>query len=136
MQDNHEDFAATAVSIVVEHKPNQQLQIAVSALVPRKRTGADDAVTSKLVHYLFWDDKRYCTHLDALLTRLAPLSVVHLASTERAEVRKTCALHCIAFLRDCLSSHSIHLSIYVIAPGVQESLCGCRTTCTTSDSLA
>lgn len=91
--DNHEHVAATAVSIVVEHKPNQQLQIAVSALVPRKRTGADDAVTSKLVHYLFWDDKRYCTHLDALLTRLAPLSVVHLASTERAEVSLLLLVH-------------------------------------------
>lgn len=81
-----EEMAATAISIVVDSKANQ-LQVAVSALVPRKRTGVEDAVTSKLVHYLFWDDKRYCTHLDALLTRLAPLSIVHLASTERAEVR-------------------------------------------------
>lgn len=60
--------------------------MAVSALIPRKRTHAKDPISSTLEHYLFWDDKRSCTHLDSLLTRLAPLSVVHLASTERAEV--------------------------------------------------
>jgi hypothetical protein len=103
-----EEMAATAISIVVDSKGNQ-LQVAVSALVPRKRTGVEDAVTSKLVHYLFWDDKRYCTHLDALLTRLAPLSIVHLASTERAEVRPQ--LHSPFLLRDRFLTVSICLSI-------------------------
>lgn len=78
----------TAVSIVVDSSSNkqQQLQVAVTAMVPRRRTHATDPLQWTLQHYLFWDDKRYCTHLDSLLTRLAPLSVVHLASTERAEV--------------------------------------------------
>lgn len=81
--------SATAVSIVVDSSSSskqQQLRVAVSALVPRKRTHAKDPIQQTLQHYLFWDDKRYCTHLDSLLTRLAPLSVVHLASTEKAEV--------------------------------------------------
>jgi len=89
MQDDIEELAgATAVSIVVDSASNkqQQLRVGVSALVPRKRTHAKDPIQSTLKHYLFWDDKRHCTHLDSLLTRLAPLSVVHLASTEKAEV--------------------------------------------------
>jgi len=95
MQEDTEELAgATAVSIVVDSSSNkqQQLRVALSALVPRKRTHAKDPIQWTLQHYLFWDDKRYCSHLDSLLTRLAPLSVVHLASTERAEVSKSS--HC------------------------------------------
>ena len=78
--------ATTAVSIVVQQK-QQELRIAVSAMVPRKRTSVQDPIQWTLQHYLFWDHST-CTHLDALLTRLAPLSVVHLGCTERAEVRR------------------------------------------------
>lgn len=79
--------SATAVAIVVDSSSTQQqLRMAVAALVPRKRTHAKDPISMELQYYLFWDDKRLCTHLDSLLTRLAPLSVVHVASTERAQV--------------------------------------------------
>ena len=80
--------STTAVSIVVDSSSSkqQQLRVSISALVPRKRTHAKDPIQWTLQHYLFWDDKRFNRELDSLLTRLAPLSVVHLASTERAEV--------------------------------------------------
>ncbi len=79
---------ATAIAVVVQRstKNPQQLHIAVSAQIPRKRTSSDDPICYSLQHWLFWDDKRNVSLLDALLTRLAPLSVVHLACTERAEV--------------------------------------------------
>ena len=79
---------ATAIAVVVQrsNKNPQQLQIAVSAQIPLKRTSADDPICYKLQYWLFWDDKRSVSLLDALLTRLAPLSAVHLACTERAEV--------------------------------------------------
>jgi hypothetical protein len=90
MQNDHHDVSSssTAVAIVVDTTsstcPQQrQLRMAVAALIPRKRTHAKDPISMELQHYLFWDDKRVCTHLDSLLTRLAPLSVVHLGSTER-----------------------------------------------------
>jgi hypothetical protein len=80
---------STAIAVVVQRSPKnpQQLQFAVSAQIPRKRTSAEDTVQYKLQHWLFWDDKRNFSHFDSLLTRLAPLSVVHLGCTERAEVR-------------------------------------------------
>jgi hypothetical protein len=86
--DHHVSSSSTAVAIVVDTTSStctqqRQLRMAVAALVPRKRTHAKDPISMELQHYLFWDDKRVCTHLDSLLTRLAPLSVVHLASTER-----------------------------------------------------
>ena len=79
---------ATAIAVVVQRstKNPQQLQIAVSAQIPRKRTSTDDRICYNLQYWLFWDDKRNVSLLDALLTRLAPLSAVHLACTERAEV--------------------------------------------------
>jgi hypothetical protein len=79
---------ATAIAVVVQRstKNPQQLQIAVSGQIPRKRMSADDSICYKLQYWLFWDDKRNFSHLDALLTRLAPLNAVHLACTERAEV--------------------------------------------------
>jgi hypothetical protein len=88
MQNDHHDVSSssTAVAIVVDTSSTthqQQLRMAVAALLPRKRTHAKDPISMELQHYLFWDDKRVCTHLDSLLTRLAPLSVVHLASNER-----------------------------------------------------
>jgi hypothetical protein len=88
MQNDHHDVSSTAVAIVVDTTSStctqqRQLRMAVAALVPRKRTHAKDPISMELQHYLFWDDKRVCTHLDSLLTRLAPLSVVHLGSTER-----------------------------------------------------
>ena len=83
-----DSLPATAIAIVVQRstKNPQQVQIAVSAQIPRKRTHAEDSICHKLQHWLFWDDKRNFSHLDSLLTRLAPLSVVHLSCTERAEV--------------------------------------------------
>jgi hypothetical protein len=80
---------ATAIAVVLQRSPKnpQQLQFAVSAQIPRKRTSAEDTVQYTLQHWLFWDDKRNFSHFDSLLTRLAPLSVVHLGCTERAQVR-------------------------------------------------
>jgi hypothetical protein len=45
-----------------------------------------DRIQHCIQFWSFYEDKRNFSHLDALLTRLAPLSVVHLACTERAEV--------------------------------------------------
>ena len=79
---------ATAIAVVIQRssKNPQQIQVAVSAQIPRKRTSADDPICHKLQYWSFWDDKRNVSLLDALLTRLAPLSVIHLACTERSEV--------------------------------------------------
>jgi len=78
---------ATAIAVVVKRsqKDTQKLQFGLSAQIPRKRTHADDRIQYTLQHWLFWDDARNFSHFDSLLTRLAPLSIVHLACTERAE---------------------------------------------------
>lgn len=123
MQNVNDEFAgATAVSIVVDSSSKQQqLRMAVSALVPRKRTHAEDPIQHTLKHYVFWDDKRYCTHLDSLLTRLAPLSVVHLGSTERAEVCDENVI-CMGFSFFILTTK---LHFIPIDPIVKESFFGC-----------
>jgi len=86
-----ESPAATAIAVVVKRsqKDTQKVQFGLSAQIPRKRTHADDRVQHTLQHWLFWDDARNFSHLDTLLTRLAPLSIVHLASTERTEPPNT-----------------------------------------------
>lgn len=83
-----ESLAATAIAVVVKRsqKDTQKLQFGLSAQIPRKRTQMDDRIQYTLQHWSFWDDARNFSHFDSLLTRLAPLSIVHLACTERAEV--------------------------------------------------
>jgi hypothetical protein len=108
---------ATAISVVVQRSTAnpQQLQIAVSAQIPRKRTSADDSICYKLQYWLFWDDKRNFSHLDSLLTRLAPLNVVHLACTERAEV-SVVAVVAKTTTRELLDSNPYHCLCICIAP--------------------
>lgn len=99
MSDSPEIRRTTAVSVVVDLKPSSngilkssshspQVRIGVAAKIPRSRTGPGDKLEWTLQHWMFWDDRRQYTHLDALLTRLAPLSVVHLSCTERAQVKE------------------------------------------------
>ena len=66
---------------------NQSCRLAVTARVPRKRMDASDKVKYTLQYFSFLDDRRRFTNLDALLTRLAPVGVVHLSCSESAEVR-------------------------------------------------
>jgi DNA mismatch repair protein MSH2 len=99
MSEPNSAIRTTAVSVVVDLKPNTsnssiksaqhspQVRIAVAAQIPRARTGTEDTLKWTLQHWNFWDDRRQYTHLDALLTRLAPLSVVHLGCTERTQVK-------------------------------------------------
>lgn len=81
-----EHLPVTAISVVVHRDAKSQLRFSVAAQVPRKRMDADDTVSSTLRTFLFWDDKRNFSHFDSLLTQLAPVNVVHLACTEKAEV--------------------------------------------------
>lgn len=68
------------------NQANASIRLAVAACIPRKRTEADDPVKYTLQYFSFLDDPRRFTNLDALLTRLSPISVVHVAATESAEV--------------------------------------------------
>mmetsp|Transcript_7713 Transcript_7713/g.11036 ORF Transcript_7713/g.11036 Transcript_7713/m.11036 type:complete len:922 (-) Transcript_7713:55-2820(-) len=85
--------ATTAVAILLARSAGGKTasadagtaRIAVSARIPRKRTHNQDPIQSTLKHWVFLDDKRLFTNVDALLTRLAPIRVVHVACTESAE---------------------------------------------------
>ena len=61
----------------------------MAAQIPRKRSSWKDPIQHTLRYWSFLDDRRSFSHLDALLTRVAPLSVLHLGCTEKMEVRKS-----------------------------------------------
>lgn len=63
-------------------------EIVVWANRPRNRQGVEDKWQNTLMYYSFFDDKRF-THLDSLLTQLAPMSVIHVACTEKCDSSKT-----------------------------------------------
>ena len=62
------------------------VKLAVAVRVPRKRTGPSDKIVHTLQHYVFLDDRRRFTNLDALLTRLGRVECVYVSCTESAEV--------------------------------------------------
>jgi len=62
------------------------VQIAVAARIPRKRLTYEDSVKYTLKYFSFLDDRRRFNNLDALLTSLSPIGVVHLSCTESAEL--------------------------------------------------
>jgi hypothetical protein len=68
------------------NQANSSVRLAVVARIPRKRLDCTDSVKYTLQYFSFLDDRRRFTNLDALLTRLSPVSVVHLSSIESAEV--------------------------------------------------
>jgi len=76
---------ATAIAVVVSRGKHTSLEISVAAQIPVKRKHVNDTVQFVLEHYEFMEDRRYLSHLDALLGRLAPLSCIHLGCTETAE---------------------------------------------------
>mmetsp|Transcript_37904 Transcript_37904/g.83100 ORF Transcript_37904/g.83100 Transcript_37904/m.83100 type:complete len:957 (+) Transcript_37904:144-3014(+) len=61
------------------------VKLAVAVRTPRKRTGLSDPIRYSLQHYVFLDDRRRFTNLDALLTRLGLVECVHVSCTENAE---------------------------------------------------
>lgn len=61
----------------------------MAAQIPRKRSSWQDPIQHTLRYWSFLDDRRSFSHLDALLTRVAPLSVLHLGCTEKMEVRES-----------------------------------------------
>lgn len=63
------------------------VKLAVAVRLPRKRVdGHEDKVCYTLQHYVFLDDRRRFTNLDALLTRVGKVDCVHVACTESADV--------------------------------------------------
>jgi len=66
-----------------------QCQVSVAVRVPRKRHGLGDPIQNTLKCYLFLDDTRLFSNLDALFTRFPSLGNVYIACTEAAEVSKT-----------------------------------------------
>lgn len=63
------------------------VKLAVAVRLPRKRVdGHTDKVCYTLQHYVFLDDRRRFTNLDALLTRVGKVDCVHVACTESADV--------------------------------------------------
>ena len=59
-------------------------QIVVWANTPRLRQSLEDPWRNTLTYYSFLDDKRF-THLDSLLTQLAPLHLLHVVCTESCD---------------------------------------------------
>lgn len=82
------------------HQANASVRMAVAARIPRKRADCTDPVKYAIQYFNFLDDRRRFTNFDALLTRLSPVSVVHLSCNESAEVRNVvvilvpCRLRC------------------------------------------
>ena len=64
-----------------------EYQVVVWANRPRYRQSLEDRWRNTLTYYTFYDDKRF-THLDSLLTQLAPLMVLHIACTENVAKNK------------------------------------------------
>lgn len=87
---NNDPLPATAVAVLISRSTGGKngsanagtARLAVAARIPRKRQHSEDPVQSTLQHWSFLDDKRLFTHLDSLLTRLAPIRIVHVACTE------------------------------------------------------
>jgi len=88
----------STLSIILSTKPTQSqpsqtkkcpsiVRVAVAARIPRKRTDCDDVTQHTIKYFTFWDDSRMFTNIDSLLTQLSPISEVHLASTESAEIK-------------------------------------------------
>jgi MutS domain III len=73
----------TSAAILV----SADLEVVVWANRPRNRESLDDPWRNTLTYYSFCDDKRF-TNLDSLLTQLAPLSILHIVSTEKCDVEK------------------------------------------------
>lgn len=63
-------------------------EIVVWANRPRNRQGVEDKWQNTLMYYSFFDDRRF-TNLDSLLTQLAPMSMIHVACTEKFDTAKT-----------------------------------------------
>jgi len=70
----------TTASVVV----TLDYQVVVWANTPRLRQSLDDPWRNTLTYYSFLDDKRF-THLDSLLTQLAPLHLLHVVCTENGD---------------------------------------------------
>ena len=90
-ENNNNTLPATAIAVVVARTPGsqQQVRFGVAAQIPRKRSSWKDPIQHTLRYWSFLDDRRSFSHLDALLTRVAPLSVLHLGCTEKMEVRES-----------------------------------------------
>ncbi|CAB9507317.1 protein MutS [Seminavis robusta] len=73
----------TSAAIVV----TPECEVVVWANSPRSRETVKDRWRNTLTYYSFCDDKRF-TNLDSLLTQLAPLSLLHICSTEKATMDK------------------------------------------------
>jgi DNA mismatch repair protein MSH2 len=69
-----------------QNQANSSVRIAVAARLPRRREHSDDAIRYTIQYFNFLDDSRRFTNLDALLTRLSPVGVVHITSTENGKV--------------------------------------------------
>ena len=79
--------SSTAASGKARSSTTAPVQLAVAVRLPRKRVdGHGDRVCFTLEHYVFLDDRRRFTNLDALLTRLGNVDCVHVACTESADV--------------------------------------------------
>lgn len=85
---NDSTIPATAIAIVVARGKHATLEISVAAQIPLKRQHVKDIIQFEIQHFEFMDDKRSLSHLDALISRMAPLSCIHLGCTEKAEVSK------------------------------------------------
>lgn len=70
----------TTASVIV----TLDLDVVVWANAPRLRQSLEDPWRNTLTYYSFLDDKRF-THLDSLLTQLAPLHMLHVVCTETAD---------------------------------------------------
>ena len=79
--------SSTAASGKAKSSTTAPVKLAVAVRLPRKRVdGHGDRVCFTLEHYVFLDDRRRFTNLDALLTRLGNVDCVHVACTESADV--------------------------------------------------
>ncbi len=74
--------------VLSRNKTNKSVNLGVAAKVPRKRLDCEDKVQYTIKYFSFLDDARMFSNLDALLTQLSPLAVVHLGCTESAEVSR------------------------------------------------
>mmetsp|Transcript_1084 Transcript_1084/g.2237 ORF Transcript_1084/g.2237 Transcript_1084/m.2237 type:complete len:895 (-) Transcript_1084:119-2803(-) len=60
-------------------------KLAIVARLPHKRSGLDDPIRHTLQYFTFLDDRSNFAHVDALLTRLAPVADVYVGCTENIE---------------------------------------------------
>lgn len=63
---------------------SQRLQVVVWACRRQRRVGSSSSTSKPLLaeYYRFWDHPARWNHLDALLTRLAPLEAIHVGSAD------------------------------------------------------